>query len=461
MSTKASRIYLLKEAKVSSALLKLGIPTMIGMLISALYNVIDGLFVGKLGLSQFGAVSVVFPIVQIVIGLGMMFGAGASSYISRLLGKGEKEQADKTASTTVLMSLIVGAVVITFIMIFLDPILKISGATDTILPYAREYARIYVIGSIINVFTVTMNNLLVAQGASKFTMIAMLLGSIANIALDPIFIFVFNMGISGAAIATVISLCINMVFYIVYIAKKAGVLRFSVKNIKFSKKYFAEVLKIGVPVLVFQLLASVSMQLINSAAKPYGDYAVSAMGAVIRIMTMVTYVVFGFLKGFQAFAGYNYGAQQYDRLKQSIKLCLIWSTVFCVLAALILCIFSKPIIGMFGNDAEMITLGSKALILNAILFITFGFQMVYATLYLAIGKSLIGSLLSLSRQGIFFIPLRFILPLILGLTGIIWIQPAADILTTALTVVFAILFHKKVLSQNKIDQVQDEVENNE
>ena len=190
------------------------------------------------------------------------------------------------------------------------------------------------------------------------------------------------------------------------------------------------------------------------------------MGAVIRIMTMVTYVVFGFLKGFQAFAGYNYGAKQYDRLKKSIKLCLIWSTVFCVLAALILCIFSKPIIGMFVNStelnsAEMIDLGSKALILNAILFITFGFQMVYASLYLAIGKSLIGSLLSLSRQGIFFIPLRFILPLILGLTGIIWIQPAADILTTALTVIFAIMFHKKFLSQNKIIQVQDEVKNNE
>lgn len=438
MVEKSNRIYLLEEAGVASALLKLGIPTMVGMLISALYNAIDAYFVGGLGMSQMGAVSVVFPIVQIIIGLGMMFGAGASSYISRLLGKGDNEQADKTASTSLFSGLLVGAIIIIGIMVFLDPVLTALGSTETILPYARAYAKIYVTGSIINVFTVMMNNLLTAQGATKFTMKAMLTGSIANVILDPVMIYGMDLGIEGAAIATVISLCINMALYIGYIAKKKGVLRFSVRNIDPSKTIYAEVLKIGIPVLLFQMLASVAMGSINTAAKPYGDYAVAAMGAVIRIMTVVTYVVFGFLKGFQPFAGYNYGAKKYERLKKSIRLCMIWSTVFCIVAAIVLFIFADPIVSLFGTDTEMVDIAAKALRLNAVLFITFGFQMVYASLYLAIGKSLVGSVLSLSRQGIFFFPLVLVLPHVMGLTGVVWVQPMADLLTTILTIVFAV-----------------------
>ena len=438
MAEKSNRIYLLEEAGVASALLKLGVPTMVGMLISALYNAIDAYFVGGLGMSQMGAVSVVFPIVQIIIGLGMMFGAGASSYISRLLGKGDNGQADKTASTSLFSGLLVGAIIIIGIMIFLDPVLTALGSTETILPYARAYAKIYVTGSIINVFTVMMNNLLTAQGATKFTMKAMLTGSIANVILDPIMIYGMDLGIEGAAIATVISLCINMALYIGYIAKKKGVLRFSVRNIAPSKTIYAEVLKIGIPVLLFQLLASTAMGSINTAAKPYGDFAVAAMGAVTRIMTVVTYVVFGFLKGFQPFAGYNYGAKKYERLKKSIRLCMIWSTVFCIVAAIVLFIFADPIVSLFGTDIEMAGIAAKALRLNAVLFITFGFQMVYASLYLAIGKSLVGSVLSLSRQGIFFFPLVLVLPHVMGLTGVVWVQPMADLLTTILTIVFAV-----------------------
>ncbi|WP_337402340.1 MATE family efflux transporter [Porcipelethomonas sp.] len=447
MAEKSNRIYLLEEAGVASALLKLGIPTMVGMLISALYNAIDAYFVGGLGMSQMGAVSVVFPIVQIIIGLGMMFGAGASSYISRLLGKGDNEQANKTASTSLFSGLLVGTVIIIGIMVFLDPVLTSLGSTETILPYARAYAKIYVTGSIINVFTVMMNNLLTAQGATKFTMIAMLTGSIANVILDPIMIYGMDLGIEGAAIATVISLCINMALYIGYIAKKKGVLRFSVRNIALSKTIYAEVLKIGIPVLLFQLLASTAMGSINTAAKPYGDYAVAAMGAVIRIMTVVTYVVFGFLKGFQPFAGYNYGAKKYERLKKSIRLCMIWSTAFCIFAAIVLFIFADPVVSLFGTDVKMIDLAAKALRLNAVLFITFGFQMVYASLYLAIGKSLIGSILSLSRQGIFFFPLVFALPHLLGLTGVIWVQPMADLLTTILTVIFAVKINRTLSAE--------------
>ena len=454
MAEKTNRIYLLEEAGVASALIKLGIPTMVGMLISALYNAIDAYFVGGLGMSQMGAVSVVFPIVQIIIGLGMMFGAGASSYISRLLGKGDYDQANKTASTALFSSLLVGAVIITCIMIFLDFVLTSLGATETILPYARAYAKIFVIGSIINIFTVTMNQLLTAQGATKYTMIAMLTGSITNVILDPIMIYGLDLGIEGAAIATVISLCINLAFYIWYILKRKGVIRFSIQNIAPSKEIYAEILKIGIPVFLFQLLASAAMGSINTASKPYGDYAVAAMGAVTRIMTVVTYVVFGFLKGFQPFAGYNYGAKKFDRLKKSIKLCMIWSTVFCVIAATVLIAFAKPIVSLFGTDTEMVDLAAKSLRLNAVLFITFGFQMVYGSLYLAIGKSLVGSILSLSRQGIFFFPLIFVLPNLFGLIGVVWVQPMADVMTTILTVIFAVKINFNL--SNKIKNVSNE-----
>lgn len=442
MTEHSNRIYLLEEAEVSTALLKLGIPTMVGMLISALYNVIDAYFVGGLGTSQMGAVSVVFPIVQIIIGLGMMFGAGASSYISRLLGKGDHTQADKTASTALFSGLLVGGIVITGIMIFLTPVLTALGATETILPYANAYAKIYVTGSIINVFTVMMNNLLIAQGAAKFTMIAMLAGSVVNVILDPVMIYGMDLGIEGAAMATVISLCVNMALYIGYLVKKKGVLRISIKNITPSKTIYTEVLKIGIPVLLFQLLASAAMGSINTVSKPYGDYAVAAMGAVTRIMTVVTYIVFGFLKGFQPFAGYNFGAKKFDRLRTSIKLCMIWSTGFCTIAAMVLVVFANPLVSLFGRDIEMIAWAEKALRLNAVLFITFGFQMVYASLYLAIGKSFVGSILSLSRQGFFFFPLVAILPHLFGLAGVIGVQPMADFWTTALTAVFAMKINR-------------------
>lgn len=445
MEEKTNRIYLLEEAGVALALLKLGIPTMVGMLISALYNAIDAYFVSGLGISQMGAVSIVFPIVQIIIGLGMMFGAGASSYISRLLGKGDNEQANKTASTALFSGIFVGAIIIAGIMLFLDSVLISLGATETMLPYARDYAKIYITGSIINVFTVMMNNLLTAQGATKFTMIAMLIGSIANVILDPIMIYGMKLGIKGAAVATVISLCINMMLYIGYIAKKKGILRFSIKNIAPSKKIYEEVLKIGIPVLLFQFFASAAMGTINTTSKPYGDYAVAAMGAVTRIMTVVTYVVFGFLKGFQPFAGYNYGAKKYGRLKKSINLCMVWSTLFCIIAAIVLVIFAEPIVSLFGTDTKMIDLASKALRLNATLFITFGFQMVYASLYLSIGKSLVGGMLSLGRQGIFFFPLVFVLPHMFELTGVIWVQPMADFFTTILTIIFAIKINRTLL----------------
>lgn len=213
MNSRSNKMELLGNAPVSKALMAMGIPTMLGMMVNAIYNLVDAYFVGGLGTSQMGAISVVYPLGQVVVGLGLLFGNGAASYLSRLLGKGDKETANKVASTALYSSITVGAIIIIMSMIFLHPILRMLGTTDSIMPYAVSYANIYIVSCIFNVFNVTMNNIVTSEGAAKTTMCALMTGAILNIVLDPIFIYVFKMGVAGAAIATAISQVISTIVY--------------------------------------------------------------------------------------------------------------------------------------------------------------------------------------------------------------------------------------------------------
>lgn len=230
MNERNSKMELLGSAPIPKALMALGVPIMIGMLINALYNLVDAYFVGGLGESPMGAISIVFPLGQVVVGLGLMFGNGAASYLSRLLGKGDKDTANKVASTALYGSVFVGAILIVLAIIFLKPILSLLGATDTIMPYALTYARIYVISCIFNVFNVTMNNIVASEGAAKTTMCALLLGAVINIVLDPIFIYTLNMGVAGAAIATAISQIVSTIVYLSYVLRKRSAFSFSLKE---------------------------------------------------------------------------------------------------------------------------------------------------------------------------------------------------------------------------------------
>ena len=324
MNNQKQKMELLGNAPIPKALLAMGIPTMIGMLINALYNLVDAYFVSGLGESPMGAISIVYPLGQVVVGLGLLFGNGAASYISRLLGQGKDEQANKVASTSLYCSLSVGTVLILFCVVFLEPILILLGATKSILPYAMTYAEIYIISCIFNVFNVTMNNIVTSEGAAKTTMFALLIGAVLNIALDPIFIYTFNLGVSGAAIATAISQIISTLVYLYYLFSKKSIFRFRLKDCSFSKEIFSEIFKIGVPTLVFQLLTSLSISLINNAAGAYGDAAIAGMGVVTRLVSMGSLTVFGFIKGFQPIAGYSYGAKKYHRLRQAIKTSILF-----------------------------------------------------------------------------------------------------------------------------------------
>lgn len=450
MNSQSKKMELLGNASIPKALLSMGIPTMIGMLVNAFYNLVDAYFVGGLGESQMGAISVVYPLGQVVVGLGLLFGNGAASYISRLLGRGDKENADKVASTALYSSVSVGAVIIITSMVFLHPILKLLGATDSILPFAATYASIYIVSCIFNVFNVTMNNIVTSEGAAKTTMCALLTGAVLNIALDPLFIYVFDLGVAGAAIATAISQIVSTCVYLTYILRKKSVFHFRVKNCTYTKETMSEIFKIGIPTLVFQILTSVSISLINNAAGDYGDSAIAGMGVVTRLISMGSLSVFGFIKGFQPIAGYSYGAKKFDRLREAIKTSILWSTVFCMIFGVILALFPTAIVSQFTKgDAEMIRIGAASLRANGISIMLFGFYTVYSSLFLALGKGREGFILGACRQGICFIPVILLLPIVWGLNGIMYAQPIADVLSAVITVFMAIPLHKKLNDMQK------------
>ena len=439
------KMALLGSAPIPKALLALGIPTMIGMLINALYNLVDTYFVGGLGTDQMGAVTVAFPLGQIVVGLGLLFGNGAAAYLSRLLGRGDKDTANKVASTAIYSGISIGAVVILFSVIFLEPILKQAGAIESVMPYAITYTRIYIVFSIFNVFNVTMNNIVSSEGAAKTAMCALMAGAVLNVILDPVFIYALNLGVAGAAIATAISQIVSTLVYVCYILRKKSVFSFSIKECCFAKEIMSEILKIGIPTLIFQLLTSLSISMINSAAKDYGGSALAAMGPVTKIMSMGTLIVFGFLKGFQPIAGFSYGAKKFDRLREAIKTAILWSTAFCVIFGVIAAVFSTQIVSLFTKeDAEMVRVGSIALRANALSFVLFGFYTVYSFLFLVMGKATEGCILGTCRQGICSVPAILILPTVWGLSGVLCAQPIADIISAIVTAVMAVRLHREL-----------------
>jgi len=436
---------LLGRAPIPRALRTLGVPIMMGMLINALYNLVDAYFVGRLGEGPMGAISVVFPLGQVVVGLGLMFGNGAASCLSRLLGRGDRDAANRVAATAVYSSVIFGAAIIALASAFMRPILSLLGATETILPYALTYARITIVSCLFNVFNVTMNNIVASEGAAKTAMRALLTGAVLNIGLDLIFMEGLRMGVAGAAIATAISQCVSTLVYLAYALRGGSAFALGVRNFRPSREIYAEILKIGVPTLMFQLLTSLSIALMNRAAKGYGDAVIAGMGAVTRLTSMGTLVVFGFLKGFQPIAGFSYGARKFDRLREAIRTSILWSTAFCVGVGLLTALLSARIIAQFASgNAEMIAVGRRALAANGLSFCLFGFYTVYSSLLLALGRGTAGFLLGACRQGICFVPVIALLPAVWGVNGIVYAQPIADVLSAGIAALMASRLHRSL-----------------
>ena len=345
-----------------------------------------------------------------------------------------------------------GAAVILCAVIFLKPLLKCLGATDSILPYAVTYAGIYVVSSIFNVFNVTMNNIVTSEGAARTTMCVLLTGAAFNMVLDPVFIYVLKLGVAGAAIATAISQAVSTLIYLYYVISGRSMFSFRFRNCCFSNEIMSEILKIGIPTLAFQLLTSLSITMINMQAKPYGDSVIAGMGAVTRMISLGSLMVFGFIKGFQPIAGYNYGAGNYERLHEAIRISVVWSTLFCAVFGLTMAVFSGPVISRFTkDDMEMIRIGQKALKANGLSFLLFGFYTVYSSLFLALGKAGEGFVLGACRQGICFVPIILVFPALWGLNGILYAQPAADVLSAMTALFMAVHLNRDIGKKGKGD----------
>jgi putative MATE family efflux protein len=435
--------------KIASLLVGLSIPSIIAMLTNAIYNLVDTFFIGRIGTSAVGAVAVAFPIFNLIGAVGLTYGVGAASYVSRLLGAGEKEQADKAASTALFTSLATGIAFALLGLMYLDPLLTAFGATETIMEYAREYTMIIIMGSIFTMMNMTMNNLVRAEGNAQRFMVAMVSGALLNVALDPIFIFGFGMGIKGAAVATVISQSVSTVIILEYFVRKKSFTNLSIRLFRFSLHIFSEIFKIGLPTFLRQFLSSFSVALLNNAAGAFGDHAVAAVGITMRVLMLGMMVLFGYGQAFQPVAGYNYGAKKFSRVFEALKFSILVTTVFATFFAIIGMVIPGSIVSIFSNDPEVIDVGSRALRAVSIFFPSFGFVITFTVLFQALGKGFAAGLLSMSKQGLFLIPAIIVLPRLFELNGVIYAQTIADFFTLFVAAILAMMIVKKLKAQSK------------
>jgi putative MATE family efflux protein len=320
--------------------------------------------------------------------------------------------------------------------------------------YAREYTMVIIAGSILNMMNMTMNNLVRAEGNAPRFMMAMVSGALLNVALDPLFIFGFGMGVVGAALATVISQSVSTMILLEYYLRKKSYTRLSIKLYRFSLHIYGEIFKIGLPTFLRQFLSSFSVALLNNAAAVYGDHAVASVGITMRVLMLGMMVLFGYGQAFQPVTGYNYGAKNYSRIFEALKFSLMITTAFAIVFGIVGMVFPGMIISIFSDDPDVIEIGSQALRAVSIFFPTFGFVLTFNYLFQGMGKGLSAGILSMAKQGIFLIPAVITLPRIFGLNGVIYAQTTADFFTLFVAGILAMGAIKKLRVESR-SQVAD------
>lgn len=427
----------LTEEKIPTLVLNMAVPSIISMLITSFYNMADTFFVGQIGTTATAAVGVIFPLMSIIQALGFTFGHGSGNYISRKLGQGEVEDAKKMAATGFVSALIAGAIFSLVGLIFLDGLVGILGATHTIAPYARQYAMYILIGTPFMASSLVLNNQLRFQGSAFFGMIGMGVGAVLNIALDPLFIFVLDMGVSGAALATILSQIVSFCL-LLRGCTRGGNIAISLKNFSPSWARYKEIARGGTPSLFRQGLGSVATICLNFAAGIYGDAAIAGMSIVTRVLQFANSAIIGLGQGFQPVCGFNYGAKLYGRVRKAF-----WFTVslaFCVLliGSIVGIAFAPQIIAIFRKeDLEVIKIGALSLRLQCIFLPLSAFVVGSNMMLQTIGKPVKASISAAARTGLFFVPAILILPQFFGLLGVQMSQAVADLCSFVLCVPLA------------------------
>ena len=440
----------LTEKPVSSLICRLAVPTIISMLVTSFYNMADTFFVARIGTSATAAVGVSFALMAIIQAFGFFCGHGSGNYISRKMGQHRFDEAQQMAATGFFTALALGTVIFLLGEILIDPLCRILGATETILPYARQYLRLILIGAPYMTASLVLNNQLRFQGSAFYAMIGIASGAVLNIALDPLFIFVFDMGVSGAALATIISQFVGFVLLLKG-TTQGGNLRIRLRNVTFSKYYYSQIINGGMPSLCRQGLGSVATICLNLMAGPYGDAAIAAMSVVGRVMNLAASVVTGFGQGFQPVCGFNYGAFLYDRVKEGFWFCVKVATVILIVLSAAGYLLAPQVIQLFSkNDPQVIAIGTQALRWQCLTFPLCGWITICNMMLQTIGKSFRASLLAMSRQGLFFIPAVLLLPALIGIQGVEIAQPIADVCSFVLAIPLQLsVLHEMTVKQRE------------
>lgn len=431
------------EEPVEKLVIKMAIPTIISMLITSFYNMADTFFVSRINSSATAAVGVIFSLMAMIQAIGFCFGHGSGNYISRKLGEQDIEEAEKMASTGFFSAFLMGVILAILGTIFLNTLVKFLGATDSILPYAKDYMRIILIGAPFMISSFVLNNQLRLQGNAAYAMVGISIGALLNIVLDPIFILSFDMGIKGAAYATVLSQVVSFTL-ILKLCNYGGTIPIKLSNFKPNISKYKEIIHGGLPSLCRQGIASFATIFLNLAVGPYGDSAVAAMSVVMRVTNFASAALIGFGQGFQPVCGFNYGAKNYRRVKDAFWFCVKVSTISLTILAILGFIFASNIIEVFSKeDPDLIIIGIKTLRMQCMAFPFLGWIILCNMMLQNIGKYVKASILAISRQGLCFIPIILILPKIFGITGVQVSQPIADILTLIISIPMGIMTLKE------------------
>lgn len=408
---------------------KMAVPTIISMLISALYNMADTYFVGQLDTVSTAAVGLALPLMNVIQAIGFFFGHGSGNYMSRKLGEGDSAASEKMADTAVLLSIVCGALMTAAGVVFSEPLVRLLGATPLLMNDGRDYVSVLLIGIPFVMASFTVNNQLRFQGRAYLGMIGMAGGSVLNVALDPLFIYAMDMGVTGAALATVISQIASFAALMAI----SGRIPFRKPRLSFSAEIVGAVLRFGTPSLFRQSMTGVAAICLNNVAKDFGEPVIAAITIVNKIIMLGSSVVIGFGQGFQPVCGFNSGAGRHDRVYETFAFCLKASTAFIAVYGAIVFAFAEQLTAVFRDDPEVISAGLPMLRAQCVSGVFQGMIIMTNMIMQNLGKTVRSSILALARQGLFFIPLVYILPAAWGLTGLQITQSCADLLTALVT----------------------------
>lgn len=421
------------ETPVPKLIISLGIPTVISMLITNVYNMADSYFVSRLSLSAGGATSIVFGVMAILQAFGFMFGHGSGSHISRMLGSKHTEGASRYASTGFFWALVTGALIMIGGLIFIEPLMRLLGSTDTILPYAIEYCAFILIAAPAMTGSCVLNNILRYEGKATLAMIGLTTGGVLNMLLDPLFIFALKMKMSGAGLATALSQYISFGILLSMFLRGKTQSRMLPRYVARDFKTVLDIIVTGLPSLARQGLNSVSTMVMNAMAKPFGDAAIAAMGYVGRTSSLIFSIGVGVGQGFQPVSGFNYGAKKYSRVKKGTWFTLLFGMALIGCISAVCFVFAPQIISLFRKDADVVRIGSEALRIQCVFLLFFPAAMVVNMLFQSIGKSVHALIISCLQSGLIFIPLCLILPRFYGIAGIEISQPIAYFIAAAVS----------------------------